>query len=275
MRNYRNSPSLRQNVPTTPEPLETRRLLAATTLSIPVPPMLDGDARMGEVVDTPYGFGPLWSLDGTGPTFTAALPEGLLFNQSRGVMEFPLANVPAGSHINSAQLRFHVQDFRVGCPADSGGRRRGRGNGTWHDRTRPGRRPLAGPNRLVRVVQHADPVPRRPLRRGLKCLEQVKADIPRISYGDRRFPEGTALALEALAHPGLGNRDAARHSLTAADRLNGTMPRPGESDLGPGPDNWVVFQIVLREAHTTCGPTAPPKLTPAADAPPLRHMVGS
>src|SRR5215210_1200300 len=96
------------------EALEARRLLAATTVSIPVPAALDGGARMGDVVDTPYGFGPVWSLDITGPTFTAALPEALFLSQSRGVMEFPLTSVPAGSTIVSAQLRFHVRDFRVG-----------------------------------------------------------------------------------------------------------------------------------------------------------------
>jgi tetratricopeptide (TPR) repeat protein len=95
----------------------------------------------------------------------------------------------------------------------------------------------------------------------LKCLEQVKADVPNISYGDRRFPEGTALALAALAHHALRHADAARDSLADAERLNATIPQPGKSDLGPGPDNWVVFQILLRElreARAASGPTAPP-----------------
>jgi protocatechuate 3,4-dioxygenase beta subunit len=93
------------------EALESRRLLAST-VSIPVAPALDGQASTEDVIDTPYGFGPNWFLDASGRTFFAGTPEQV--DDTRGVMEFPIAGVPAGSRIESAALKFHVQDFRVG-----------------------------------------------------------------------------------------------------------------------------------------------------------------
>ena len=89
------------------ETLEPRRLMA-TTLAVPVPPALDGEARMEEVVDFPDGFGALWSLDLTDVAFDAGGVTGSIFHDSRGVMEFPLSGVPAGSRIDSAVLRFDV-----------------------------------------------------------------------------------------------------------------------------------------------------------------------
>jgi tetratricopeptide (TPR) repeat protein len=107
----------------------------------------------------------------------------------------------------------------------------------------------------------------------VKGLEKVKADVRNVSFGDRRYPEGTTLALSALAHHALGHAEAARQSLADAEELNKAMPQPGESDLGYGPDNWAVFQILLREARTTCGPAAPTQATPSVDAP--RQVGGS
>src|SRR4028118_646268 len=55
---------------------------------------------MGPVVDFPGGFGPVWLLDTTGPTFEAGSTHFSFFHESRGVMEFPLAGLPHGSRIH-------------------------------------------------------------------------------------------------------------------------------------------------------------------------------
>ena len=41
--------------------------------------------------------------------------------------------------------------------------------------------------------------------------------------------------------------------LAAAERLAGELPQPGKADIGYGPENYLVFQILLREAKEVVG----------------------
>ena len=58
----------------------------------------------------------------------------------------------------------------------------------------------------------------------VRSLEQFWPEGKEINFGDRRYPKGAA-------------------------RLLAECPRPGKRDLGVGPDNWVVWAILHREAE--------------------------
>jgi hypothetical protein len=88
----------------------------------------------------------------------------------------------------------------------------------------------------------------------LDWLARFREHAARITYGDPRYPAGTGLALAAMAHHRLGQADEARRCLDEARRLSEQLPKPGEADLGEGPDNWLVFQIYLREAAGVVDP---------------------
>jgi serine/threonine protein kinase/tetratricopeptide (TPR) repeat protein len=81
----------------------------------------------------------------------------------------------------------------------------------------------------------------------------------KISFGDRRYPEGTALALAAMAHRCLGQIEEANSNLEKSIALMNEAPKPGRDDLGYGPENWVVWDLFLREAKQQVGnaPNAP------------------
>jgi tetratricopeptide (TPR) repeat protein len=108
------------------------------------------------------------------------------------------------------------------------------------------------------------------------CLEwtiKSRANNPKVTFGDRRYPQGTALALAAMAHHRLGHSDEARQALAEANRLMAEAPQPGERDLGAGQENWQVWAVLLREAQDLIGgggspvPPAPGPGLPAAPAP--------
>ena len=98
------------------------------------------------------------------------------------------------------------------------------------------------------------------------CLEwtiKTRANNPDVTFGDRRYPQGTALALAAMAHHGLGRPDEARQALAESDRLMAEAPRPGERDLGDGQENWQVWAVFLREARDLiAGGVSPAPTTP-------------
>ena len=83
----------------------------------------------------------------------------------------------------------------------------------------------------------------------LEWLATFRSNSPKLVFGDRRNPEGTGLALAAMAHHRLGRAEEARRCLAESDRLLERCPRPGEADLGAGPENRQVWEIFLREAR--------------------------
>ena len=83
----------------------------------------------------------------------------------------------------------------------------------------------------------------------LEWLATFRSNAPKLTFGDRRNPEGTALALAAMGHHRLGRPEEARRYLAESERLIELCPRPGEKDLGPGPENRQVWEILLREAR--------------------------
>jgi tetratricopeptide (TPR) repeat protein len=99
----------------------------------------------------------------------------------------------------------------------------------------------------------------------LQWLDKARYHCGDIVYGDPRYPEGTTLALTAMAHHRLGHAAEARESLDQAARLTNQLPKPGETDLGNGAHNWVVLQIILREARGVVG--AQPAGAPPVGAP--------
>jgi hypothetical protein len=82
----------------------------------------------------------------------------------------------------------------------------------------------------------------------LEWLTKFETNCRHIDYGDRRYPEGTAAALAAMIHHRGGRVDVARQQLARSEALLKECPRPGERDLGYGPENWIVWKIYHGEA---------------------------
>jgi hypothetical protein len=80
--------------------------------------------------------------------------------------------------------------------------------------------------------------------------------------------KATGLYLLALAKSRSGSSAEADAALQAAEALAGTLPKPGEDDLEPGgdwPENWLICQILRREAlQTLRKPTHAGKPKPAS-----------
>ena len=83
----------------------------------------------------------------------------------------------------------------------------------------------------------------------LRSLERFWLEGEKIDFGDKRYPMGTAHALAAMAYHRLGNAAKAKEHFDQSARLMAECPEPGKRDLGAGPDNWVVWAILHREAN--------------------------
>jgi hypothetical protein len=92
----------------------------------------------------------------------------------------------------------------------------------------------------------------------VEWLGRFRDSAATITLGDRRNLEGAALALAAMAHHRLGHEEQARQSLDEANRLMEQCPKVGEADLGEGPENRQVWEILLREARALLRPDPAP-----------------
>jgi hypothetical protein len=91
----------------------------------------------------------------------------------------------------------------------------------------------------------------------LDWLAKARRHCGDITFGDPRCPEATILAVTAMSHHHLGHVDEAQESLAEATQLSDGLPHPGVTDLGVGPENWAVLQVLLREARVLITPQAP------------------
>lgn len=102
----------------------------------------------------------------------------------------------------------------------------------------------------------------------LDWLAKFRTHSSLITYGDRSYPEGTGLASAGMAHHRLGHLDEARRNLDESTRLMDQCPKLGEADLGPGPENRLVWEIFMREAHTLIGSPEATSASTFAGTPP-------
>ena len=97
-----------------------------------------------------------------------------------------------------------------------------------------------------------------PGSRALDWLDRFRTHSAKINYGDRRYVEGAGLALAAMTRHRLGQPEQARQCLDESERLAGEAPQPGRADMGYGPENWMVWQVLHREAKGLIGGAAAP-----------------
>jgi hypothetical protein len=82
----------------------------------------------------------------------------------------------------------------------------------------------------------------------VSILQDANADLPGAAE------RATTQLVTAMAYQKMGKgEDAAGAMAQAMELIDGKLARPGSDDLGPGAENWVICQIVKREADRVVG----------------------